>query len=296
MDHFPVFSHLLKPIISVKRLNEVPYDNKGFSGFDKRAGFEEGELANGLFVGNGSLVRRNPSMYASFFQSWWYWGLLHECLRQPVEIDDFFEPGPDGYEILTTKHLERELRQWAERLQNMNPDNARFCIKIATETMARVKFLLKLLTGWIEKAPRMIDALNKQFWLLNGPTILPNDLELSICALGYALDFTVKAVSTELGLSGSIRDEWPTPPGLIHTLEYQGFCRSDFQHFHGTYGFVIALMAVILPGLNRGGDHSKCTPVNQITSSPTTTYENILSTVVTARTCCPRKPGTICWK
>jgi len=70
MDHFPVFSHLLKPIISVKRLNDVPYDNKGFLGFDKRAGFEGDELTKGLFVGNGALLRRKPSVYASLIQSW----------------------------------------------------------------------------------------------------------------------------------------------------------------------------------------------------------------------------------
>ena len=108
----------------------------------------------------------------------------------------------------------------------------------------------------------MKDESNRQFWLLHGPEILPNDLELSILALAYALDYAIKAVSVELGISdiGPRAAQWPTSPGLIRTLEYIGFCKSDSQMFEGTYGFVTALMALTLPDLNRRGDHSQCTP------------------------------------
>ena len=68
--------------------------------------------------------------------------------------------------------------------------------------------------------------------------------------------------SVELGISDidPRAAQWPTSPGLIRTLEYIGFCKSDSQMFEGTYGFVTALMALTLPDLNRRGDHSQCTP------------------------------------
>jgi hypothetical protein len=96
MDHFPLFSHLLKPLISVGLLEEIPYDNKGFLGFEERAGFNKKEISEGLFSGNSSLLQKQLSVYTSLIQSWFYWGLLHECLQHAIQIEDFFELGPDG--------------------------------------------------------------------------------------------------------------------------------------------------------------------------------------------------------
>jgi len=152
MCQFPIFGHLLKPTISVKLLDEVPYDNGGFLGFEKRAGFDQDELAKGLFVGNSSPLQQKSSRYASLIQSWWYWGLLHECLQQPVQIQDFLGSGQDGSLILTTKHLEHELVRWAQRLQNLEADHARHCIRTAQDSLGRVKFLLTVLNGWIESS------------------------------------------------------------------------------------------------------------------------------------------------
>jgi hypothetical protein len=264
MDHFPLFSHLLKPLVSIRLLDEIPYDNKGFQGFQERAGFDEKEILEGLFVGDSSLLKQKPSLYTSFIQSWFYWGLLHECLQQPVQTEDFFEAGPDGHQTLTTRNLERELIGWAQRLQNMEANAADTGIRNARDTLARVQFLLTLLSGRIEKASGTAGDSNKQFWLRHGREILPHDLEFSICALGYALRYAIEVFSVELGLvksayHGRRAASWHTPPGLIHALRSIGWCKSDMQHFEADFGFVIACMAIILPGLNRKGDHSNCT-------------------------------------
>jgi hypothetical protein len=264
MDYFPLFGGLLKPLISVELLNDVPYDNKGFLGFEERAGFDKREISEGLFVGNSSLLQKEPSLYTSLIQSWLYWSFLHECLQQPVQIEEFFEQEPDGRKILTTAHLERELVGWAERLQNMEVDAADICIRNATDTRGRVEFLLAALSGRIEKSSRTPSDSNSQFWLRYGREILPNDLELSICALGYAIDYTTKVLSFELGLDKSATrgvraGSWYTPPRLIGALDTLGFCKNDMQHFRDDFGFVTACMAVTLPGLSRKGDHSACT-------------------------------------
>jgi hypothetical protein len=244
-------------------LDDVPYDNKGFLGFEERAGFDKKEISEGLFVGNSSLLQKKPSVYTSLIQSWLYWGFLHECLQQPVQIEEFFEVGPEGCKILTTKHLEHELVGWAERLQNLEIDVASTCIKNAKDTRGRVEFLLAALSGRIEKSSRNANDSNSDFWSRYGREILPNDLELSICALGYAIDYTSKVLSAELGLDKSATrgvraGAWYTPPELIRALEALGFCKNDMQHFRDDFGFVTACMAVTLPGLSRRGDHSTC--------------------------------------
>jgi hypothetical protein len=146
----------------------------------------------------------------------------------------------------------------------MEADVADTCIRNARDTRGRVEFLLSTLSVRIEKAPSITDDSNKQFWLWHGREILPNDLELSICALGYAIDYAIHSLAVELGLDDSANlsrraGYWYTPPGLIDALESLGFCKSDMQHFKDDYGFVTACMAVTLPGLNRKGDHSNCT-------------------------------------
>lgn len=49
------------------------------------------------------------------------------------------------------------------------------------------------------------------------------------------------------------------PAALLDVLREEGFCKSDLRLFKGAYGFEIALLAMAFPGLNREGDHSRCT-------------------------------------
>lgn len=264
MDHFPLFGHILKQYIPIRLRHEIPYDGGGFHGFEKRAGFDSRELSEGLFVGDHSLLRRQPSVYASLIQSWFYWGLLHECLQCTVEIEDYCEQRPNCCPVLTTRSLERDLVGCAHKLQATDPVSAATHINNAQDALARSSFLLRLLSGRIEKATENPTDDRAQFWAAHGREFLPHDLELSLCCLGYTLTYAMGAISVELGLPSSENHarsggHWYTPPFLIRLAENLGFCKSDTQHFEGIYGFVTACMAVTLPSLNKRGDHSGCT-------------------------------------
>ncbi|EXJ76819.1 uncharacterized protein A1O5_01327 [Cladophialophora psammophila CBS 110553] len=272
MDHFPLFGHILKQIIPIRlRHDEVPYDGGGFHGFGERVGFDSRELMEGLFLGNHSLLTRRPlSVYASLIQSWFYWGLLHECLFQcsTVEIEDYCEqqrrPDENCPVLITMKFLERDLVAAAQRLQAADPAGATTHIKNANDLLARGLFLLRVLSGQIEKATKSPTDDRAQIWAAHGREVFPHDLELSLCCLGYTITYAMDVISAELSLSSSENNArsaggWYTPPFLIRLLENLGFCRSDIHHFEGIYGFVTACMAVTLPSHNKRGNHSTCT-------------------------------------
>ena len=265
MDHFPLFGQMLKPLVEIGLLDGVSYDNQGFQDFPLRAGFGEEEIFEGLFVGDSSLLRHKSSEYASLIQSWFYWGLLNECLQYQVPSSDFLEQAPDASQRLTTANLERHFVSWAQRLEKMDADVSERHIRNAEDTLGRTIFLLRTLSLRMEKACSKDESdLNAQFWRLHGREILPRDLELSIGALGYAIDHTIKVLSSELGLHKSesgIRSaaHWYTPPMLTNLLRIYKFCESDMKYFtDDTYGFITACMAVTIPGLSREGDHSNC--------------------------------------
>lgn len=265
MDHFPLFGQMLKPLVEIGLLDEVPYDNQGFQDFPLRVGFGEEEISEGLFVGDSSLLQHKLSEYASLIQSWFYWGLLNECLQHQVLSSDFLEQAPGGGQCLTTANLERHFVSWAQRLEKMDADVSERHIRNAEGVLGRTIFLLTTLSFRIEKACNKDESdLNTQFWRLHGREILPHDLELSICALGYAIDHTIKVLSSELGLHKSESGtrpaaHWYTPPMLTNLLRICKFCESDRKYFtDDTYGFITACMAVTRPGLAREGDHSNC--------------------------------------
>ncbi|KIW90808.1 uncharacterized protein Z519_08591 [Cladophialophora bantiana CBS 173.52] len=151
MDRFPLFGYILKQIIPIRlRHDEVPYDGGGFHKFGERAGFDFRELGEGLFLGNHSLLKRQPlSVYASLIQSWFYWGSLHECLLQcnTVEIEDYREqqkgPDEDCRVLITTKFLERDLVATAQRLQAADPAGPPTHIKYANDVLVSSRFLLR---------------------------------------------------------------------------------------------------------------------------------------------------------
>ncbi|EXJ57223.1 hypothetical protein A1O7_07570 [Cladophialophora yegresii CBS 114405] len=264
MDHFPLFGHILKQYIPIKLRHEIPYDGGGFHGFEQRAGFDSSELSEGLFVGDHSLLQRPPSVYASLIQSWFYWALLHECLQRAVDIEDYSEQRPNDCPMLTTRYLERDLVGCAHKLQATDPVSAVTHINNAEDALAKTSFLLKLLSGRIEKATKNPTNERAQFWAAHGRDFLPHDLELSLCCLGYTLTHAMSAISAELCLpsfEGHARagGHWYTPPFLIRLAEDLGFCKSDTRHFEDIHGFVTACMAVALPGINKRGDHSGCT-------------------------------------
>ncbi|OCT46903.1 hypothetical protein CLCR_02289 [Cladophialophora carrionii] len=265
MDQFPLFGHILKQYIPIRLRHEIPYEGGGFHGFEERAGFDSREISEGLFVGDHLLLTRPPSVYASLIQSWFYWGLLHECLQQAVDIEDYCEQRPDDCPVLTTRSLERDLIDCAYKLQATDPVSAATHINNAEDALARTSFLLRLLSGRIEKAAKNPTDERAQFWAAHGREFLPHDLELSLCCLGYTLTHAMSAISAELSLSPSDNHaraggHWYTPPFLLRLAENLGFCKSDTQHFEGIHGFITACMAVALPTINKRGNHSDCTP------------------------------------
>jgi hypothetical protein len=203
-------------------------------------------------------------VYASLIQSWFYWALLHECLQFTVDIEDYCEQRPNHGPVLSTRSLESDLVRCAHKLQAADPVSAATHINNANDALARTTFLLKVLSGRIEKATENPTDERAQFWAAHGREFLPHDLELSLCCLGYTLTYAMGAISAELGLPSSedharAGGHWYTPPFLIRLAENLGFCKSDSQHFEGIYGFVTACMAVTLPRINKRGDHSDCT-------------------------------------
>lgn len=271
MDHFPIFGGGLKGLIDIGSLGGLPYDNQGFGGFPGRAGLGE-EITDGVFAGNSALLHRKPSEYAAFIQSWLYWGLLSECLQQHIQMSDFLEESRYGEQRLTTAKLELYLVVWAERLATMEPDEIARYVGFAKTALSRTIFLLAALSARIEKpCKNSASDPNGLFWQTHGCEILPPDLELSICALGYAISHTISVVSSELnptrseGMEGA---HWYTPPFLLRLLRIYQFCESDMKYFtDDTYGFTTAIMAVSacreldLPKVCRDGDHSKCTTI-----------------------------------
>ncbi|EXJ66143.1 uncharacterized protein A1O5_10758 [Cladophialophora psammophila CBS 110553] len=341
MEHIPsVFDDrtLLNELLVIENLTHaIPYDDQGFWAFPQRRGFSSTCISQGLIGGSVDvLITRGPttsqlhtqasssdradggaqtsslhtdeckdfSVYASLIQSWFYFGMLHECLLRPVAVDSFFKADDRGRQVLNTDRLRDEVDAWEERLEEMPAEQARECIANGVKCVLWVKIKVRAMSDRIQafsteylrttpvpgESSRVRDhpavaarTRKMNFWRKHGREILPNSLELAIAVLGYSLHHAARTLYLRLGLGSEDSHDYPRPafwyipPELKDHLTARGFCKLDVYRFQTDLGILGSCIALTLKPLNeskRKYRHDACTETrcDADTLDPTT-YE-----------------------
>ncbi|KAI4178645.1 MAG: hypothetical protein L6R41_008297 [Letrouitia leprolyta] len=71
-------------------------------------------------VGRRYLMELPQSQLEPFFQSWLFFGLLHEILQDSYRLDDFIATSLHGGQVITTAKLLSHLREWEHTIQERN--------------------------------------------------------------------------------------------------------------------------------------------------------------------------------
>ena len=87
----------------------IAYDGLGFSSFPSRRGLDKSRLLHGDFQG------RSTDDLNDFFQSWLFFGMVHEVLTvagEDVDLSEFVRINEDGQQVITIIPLRRHLTNW----------------------------------------------------------------------------------------------------------------------------------------------------------------------------------------
>lgn len=116
VDHLHLPAQLAHPLpvipYVVRSDPKNAYDGLGFSTFPERRGFDKDLLLRGDFGG------RSDADLNEFFQSWLFFGMLHEVMTtagESVDLADFVKMNDNGQSVITTLPLRKHLLNWRER-------------------------------------------------------------------------------------------------------------------------------------------------------------------------------------
>lgn len=293
MDHLPLCDDGLRKLGAVELLCTVPYDDGGFWGFPERQGWSQEEIVLGLTRGSAIMMTmtprnrqtsgntyQDPAVYASLIQSWWYIGLLQEILQTPLPIDSLFPVDLSGRRVLKTMGLRTILDNLSSNLQKLPLERARERLTSMKRCLNYVHRSLEDLAGridgyrnesaklgFIREVSPDTDArsFERFYWTQYGRKVLPDKLEMSICALGYTLEYAIRNIYVMVGLGQHGDPEcpsmprWHIPTSLRMRIQQQGFCRLDYQRYKPTLAFLGACMASTFDRRWESHIHSQCT-------------------------------------
>jgi len=168
----------------------------------------------------------------SFFQTWFFWGLLTDVLRMPVHESDLVKENKIGQQVITTKSLPQLMHKWYDRDQFLS-------------CRAQEKHALRVDKNlW-----RLSNILN--WWNLNGTTPLDQWAATYLVMLGEYIQAGYKAVynkASGLGSQATGMDSLNVPDWFSANRRWSnfgmkaisgrmaagGWCRSDIQRLGST--------------------------------------------------------------
>ncbi|KAK5292573.1 hypothetical protein LTR99_010321 [Exophiala xenobiotica] len=219
MDHLPSVTNPAFPPHQIPYLRTdnspvLEYDNQGFSDFPFRAGFDKTSLFEGRL--RTDLAQQDQSV-AQFVQQWLYFGLLSAGMSHTFAmtdlLQDFTQMSPEtGGRVITTRHLDRYLVQWRDRL---NPDQ----VKRNSDTVQRLDTIL-------DETQRHV----ARYMCRGGeetakhPMRKHTDISLSIMALGVV--FTRAKLRI---WPGSRPFAWQRSELVLSRMTDAGWCPSDIS-------------------------------------------------------------------
>ncbi|KAI9776887.1 MAG: hypothetical protein M1839_009335 [Geoglossum umbratile] len=115
MDHLPTVTDPAWPPVEVPYVCKEGYDDRGFSGYPERRGWNTDLFLRGIF-------RQDLKSWedtASFLQEWLYFGMLTEFLGFALKVDDFIRRAEDGRCVITTALLFQYLDTWQRSFQRL---------------------------------------------------------------------------------------------------------------------------------------------------------------------------------
>ncbi|KAK5321764.1 hypothetical protein LTR93_006002 [Exophiala xenobiotica] len=219
MDHLPSVTNPAFPPHQIPYLRTdnspvLEYDNQEFSDFPFRAGFDKTSLFEGRL--RTDLAQQDQSV-AQFVQQWLYFGLLSAGMSHTFAmtdlLQDFTQMSPEtGGRVITTRHLDRYLVQWRDRL---NPDQ----VKRNSDTVQRLDTIL-------DETQRHV----ARYMCRGGeetakhPMRKHTDISLSIMALGVV--FTRAKLRI---WPGSRPFAWQRSELVLSRMTDAGWCPSDIS-------------------------------------------------------------------
>lgn len=223
---------------------EIPYPGAGeeydggpFLTYPSRRGWTEKDIYNPKNSG------KSTREIDSFFQTWFFWGLLTDVLRMPIHESDLVRGNKCGQQVITTKSLPALMLKWYDREQYLSRG-------------AQEKYALRV----DNKLWRLCNVLN--WWNLHGTTPFDQWAATYLIMFGEYLQVGYKVVypkASALRFQVTGIDS-PTPPKwfsinrrwsnsgaeVIHgRMAADGWCRSDIQRLNSTlltYGLFYASM------------------------------------------------------
>lgn len=227
------------------------YDGQGFASFPQRRGFDKARLLDGDFQG------RSSAELNEFFQSWLFFGILHEVLTtagEQVNLADFVQTTSKGQRCITTLPLRKHLRRWRQREINSGRGLISTLFSLfGPPWYARLRVIDDCLLEAVTVTRKLLTSASP--WSLpraQQPTVLP-EICLSIIVLGSTLNTAKSSVipqyvaDTLLGhfgsdeslgesiISGQIpympRDvpSWGPADYTVSKLEESGWCPMEIE-------------------------------------------------------------------
>ncbi|RFU30656.1 hypothetical protein B7463_g5707, partial [Scytalidium lignicola] len=272
VDHLPLPREPTYELPSWQFLCEKEeYDGGPFLTYHSRQGWTDEEIYD------PKKSNKSPEEVASFFQNWFFWGLLTKVMRMPIRTSDFVRNDKLGRPVITTKQLPDLVNIWYTRDRRLS---LRAQEKYAIEVDRNLWCLCNILNDWNLRESSPFDE-----WV-----------SIYICILGEYLQTAYKIIyQRAMGdwqqiikqkFISSVPDwcssnrRWPFIG--INVLDRQmvtdGWCRSDIQRLRSTlqsYGFFYA--SLIKPPLYEPADQSsvnKVFPKSMIERQMMKTVEN----------------------
>ena len=211
MDHLPYPQDSPVPPVSIPYYDKFKFDNGNFSDFPARCGFDK----SGFSFSDFSSVPWDDQ--TAFFQTWLFFGLIHECLGALSE--EFIDRSSN---TVTTQRLP----YWGQKWRKGLPYFSRSKRLAEYERVQRsLREACTVLTRLDHAKPRQEEKSN-----------LSEEVAFSIAVLGVTLDqiFTDYDLQTQIGGAeeelrqlSSATTLWPTTELARKRLEAAGWCKSE---------------------------------------------------------------------
>ena len=220
------------------------YDGGSYAGYPGRQGFDKTKLLLGDFSD------KTPEEMASFYQSWLYFGLLHEVfsvLGDAYNPWDFVRTTADGRNVISTEKLRSYVLQW-EQCDKQLTQEAK---QVRGEALRDCFEELKLIT---ERYCNRVSFLYKRRATIQ-PTYWPISPEItfSILVLAESLDLASCKI-----LDWNLRNRYGISRLLADCMQKNGWCQNVLTILE-TSGSTQIIHYVTTLGKHAGeGKHDKC--------------------------------------
>jgi hypothetical protein len=241
MDHLPLpQSSLHAPVLLRENAFYHYVYSPPFHTYPARQGYDLAEFfdfATSTFTYGSSF----KSTFASFAQSWLYFGVLAEFFDGPLQLCDWTLEKEDGVSVICTSHLCERIDRWRQDLLEA-PEVERF---------SRKRDLAYLL----DRGQYFLSNLSHGFDFTFAADFLPQDLLLSIQVLYSTLNIALKSVGVETRGGNNARLRI-----LQEQFHLNGWCESDIMRLRQDASILGEYYASRLGPLSFLRDHGDCSP------------------------------------